>query len=132
MSCASAGMAVLNLSVKRNGVLRRTFYFENAGSPLDLTGWSAELQVRATLGAASAIFTLVETPNANGSFIDIVDAGAGEVGVFISNADLNLIPEASPVSDPVSYAYDIVMTDTAADFMPFVGGAFTVIPGVTE
>lgn len=132
MSCASAGMAVLNLSVKRNGVLRRNFYFtDDNGDALDLTGWSAKMQVRSALGASSSIFTLVETPNGNDSYIDITDATAGEVEVFVSNDDIDLVPEASATTDAVVYAYDIVLTDTAGDFMPFVGGTFTVIPGVT-
>lgn len=133
MSCGSGGMALLNIAVKRNGVFRRIVNFtQNDGTPLDLTGWSAEMQVRSNIGGAVAVFTLTATPNANDSYIEITDAEAGEVEVFVSNDDLALIPEASDTSESVSYSYDIVLTDTAGDFMPFVGGGFTVIPGVTE
>lgn len=133
MSCGSGGMAALNLWVKRNATFRRTFTFnDDEGGIYDLTGWSFELQVRATLGGASAVFTVTTTANANGSIITVTDAEAGEIEVYIDNADILLVPEATDPADAVSYVYDLVVTDTEGDFAPFVGGSFTVIPGVSE
>lgn len=133
MSCTSGGMAVLNLSVKRNGVLRRTFTFTDSnGAALNLTSWTKKMQVRPTLGASTSVFTLTGTANGNGSKLTTTDAANGQIEAYISNADIILVPEATDPADAVSYVYDIVLTDTAGDFLPFVGGSFTVLAGVTE
>lgn len=133
MSCGSGGMAALNLWVKRNATFRRTFTLnDDAGEAYDVTGWGFELEVRPSLGSGTTTFTVNLTANANGSIITITDAEAGEIEVYISNDDILLVPEASPVSDPTTYVFDLVATDTEGDFAPFFGGGFTVIPGVTE
>lgn len=133
MSCNSGGMAALNLWVKRNATLRRTFTLtSDDGEAYDITGWGFEMEVRPSLGSGTTTFTVNLTANANGSIITITDATAGEIEVFIDNTDVLLIPAASPATDPQSYVYDLVATDTEGDFAPFFGGSFTVIPGVTE
>lgn len=139
MSCTSGGMAQLALWVKRNATFRRTFQFSSDdGETYDITGWGFELEVRPSLGSDTVVFTVNLTPNANGSVITITDPapingeGGGEIEIYISNEDILLVPEASPVSDPTIYVYDLVATDIEGDFAPFFGGSFTVIPGVTE
>jgi len=132
MSCNSGGMAALNLWVKRNATFRRTFTLtSDDGEAYNLTGWGIELEVRPSLGSGTSTFTVNLTANGNGSIITVTDAAAGEIEVFIDNADILLVPAASPATDPQSYVYDLVATDTAGDYAPFFGGSFTVIPGVT-
>ena len=141
MTCTSGGMAALNLWVKRNATFRRTFQFSSDdGENYNILGWNFEMEVRPSLGSGTTIFTVNLTPNANGSVITITDPtpdpttglGGGEIEVYIANEDILLVPEASPVSDPATYVYDLVATDDEGDFAPFVGGSFSVIPGVTE
>lgn len=133
MSCGSAGMGLRNIAVKRNGTFRESWTFtDEANEAIDLTGYAFELQVRPVLGGATAIFTVTTTANANDSVITVTDATAGEIEVFISNGDIDDIPAASDISEAVSYTYDLVLTDPDGDFNPYVGGAFTVIPGVSE
>jgi hypothetical protein len=132
MGCNSGGMAALNLWVKRNAKFRRTFVFkDDTGTAYNIAGWGFELEVRPSLGSGTTTFTVNLTANGNGSVITITDAAAGEIEVYISNIDIVLIPAASPATDPQSYVYDLVATDTSGDFAPFFGGTFTVIPGVT-
>lgn len=138
MSCAAGVIpGVLTLIAARNGSFRIDLNLTDDAGPLDLTGYSARMQVRASPGAVPAYLDINSTsPSSNGSQLAfLTDATSGVtciLEVYISNADLIALPAGSPVASPVNLAYDIVLTEPGGDFAPYLQGAFLVTEGVTR
>lgn len=134
MSCAAgASPGVLTLIAPRNGIFRQDFTFADDSGPLDFTGWSARMQVRAGPGSTPAYLDVNSSaPTPNSSQILFTDPTNGVLEIFLSNGDLVTLPSGSPVANPASFAYDLVLTEPGGDFAPYLQGAFLLTEGVTR
>lgn len=134
MSCvAGVKPGCLTLVAARNGTFRQDFTFADDNGPLDLTGWTGRLQVRAAPGAAAVLMDVSSAaPTGAGSQILFIDPASGVLEVYIGNGDLVALPAGSPVATPAQFAYDLVLTEPGGDFAPFLQGGFLVTEGVTR
>jgi hypothetical protein len=96
-----------------------TWQTKSTGLPVNLTGYSAQLQIRHTAKDAAAVISLTDS-----SGLDI-DEPAGKVSVEISAA-------ATGALVPGKYVWDLVLTSSAAKKKRLVGGVATVVVGVTR
>ncbi len=90
------------------------------GRPVDLTGYTANMQVRAS--AASAVILLDLSSSAG----DItITPGEGIIEIIISDEDTALITWATGV-------YDLILTNPAGQKTRIIEGKVTVSSGVTS
>lgn len=134
MSCAAGVIpGALTLVAARNGSFRKDFTFSDDDGPLDFTGWSARMQVRASPGSTPAFLDINDaSPSPYGSQILFIDLTGGQLEIYISITDLGMLPSGNPVSNPASFAYDLILTEPGGDADPFLQGAFIVTEGVTR
>lgn len=114
-----------NLQVKAGATYTAIFTVkEDAVTPLDLTGWSADMQVRAAIGAPTAELTFSTD---DGSLV--IDGPNGTVTLVIDPADTNGI--ATYTGGRIMY-YDLEITNPLATitYAPFEG-CFVLHPQVT-
>ena len=105
---------------------------EVAGNPLDLTGWTAALQVRLYgLAAGSALISLA-TVTTDVQGLRILDAAAGQLAVRIDETSINNLPAAPRTGGNATFAYDLVLTDPTGLEQTYATGDFIVYPGVTR
>lgn len=118
--------------VWRNGIYRQRFQMTINSAPVDMTGDSVAMHVRAKEGDTGPPVIALDTaaPNANLSVITFIDDSIGLFEVYISNDDLDLVPEATNKPSAVLWRYNIIRTEAGGDFYPIYYGAFTVNEGV--
>jgi len=97
----------------------RTFTYTNGGTAVNLTGYTAALQVRAGADAGTALISL----STGGSGI-VLGGTAGTIQVAITAAVTGAV-------DAGSYAYDLELYQ-GATVTRLLQGAFTVTGGVTR
>lgn len=96
----------------------------------DYSDWTARFQVRASEGASgAALLDLTETPTGNGSYARAITSG---FEVLIKSADLDLLPDASPVSEPWEGVFQLVVTDPDGVANDFDSGVFVAKQGVVR
>lgn len=96
---------------------------EDAVTPLDITGWTAEMQVRAAVGAPTAELTF---STSNGSLV--IDGPNGTVTLVIDPADTNGI--ATYTGGRIMY-YDLEIDNgLGVRYAPFEG-CFVLHPQIT-
>ena len=91
------------------------------GNPVDLTGYTAKMQVRKEPADTSY---LIELSTAN-SRISIPTPANGTIEFNISSADTLGLASGT-------YKYDLMMTDSGGVVTKLVYGAFTVDAGITR
>ena len=96
----------------------KTFTWTIGGTAVNLTGYTAAMQVRVGFDTATTLVSLT-----NGSGITL-GGTAGTIGVAISAA-------VTTVLDAGSYAYDLELY-SGSTVTRLLQGAFTVTPGVTR
>lgn len=100
---------------QKGATFRKTVRLKENGQYIDLTGWTAKSQVR-------------EEP----------DGGAllCEIGITVDAVNAKIVMEIQPevtAGFPAGvYAWDIRVTDNEGTAAYYLGGAFRVIPSVTE
>ena len=143
MPIAGLTPGALTLAVSTNGCIRvdLTLRDPSTGLAMDFTGYTAELQVRASPGAAASLVTLISaTPNANNSQVimseqtDCCGNAYTQFEVFISNLDIDTIVAGLPMPLCEDYppVYDLVLTASDADANPYLSGAIALSPGVSR
>lgn len=96
-------------------------WFDDAGDPIDVTGYSAHLQVRATPDDTSVVLELQST---DGSIT--VGTTDGKFTLHVAAADTALLA-------PVVAVYDLFVTAPGTDpATRLLAGTFTVIAAVTR
>lgn len=127
--------ATVPITVWRNARYIEEFPFEIDGEPYDLTSWSAALQVR-LYGAAggSALISLANvTSDTQGVWI--IEPSEGIVRVRVDEATLSTLWTTlggpAEAGDPITLAYDLVMTPPAGGDEVWMQGDFIIQPGVT-
>lgn len=128
--------ATYDFVVYRNGDVRQNVVIKVDGVELDLTGWSAHMEVRPALtDAATPIININSTtPTINGSAISFPDAVNGVLQIFIDNLDMTAAFALSKSrSGEHAYVYDLLLTAPGpGDVDPYLAGTFTVRNGVTR
>lgn len=127
MTCNALGFDDYgNLRVNKSQDTEGTFPLP---STYDFTGYTGELQIRATEGAASALLTVTETPNGNGS---VITYSGPNIILLIKAADLATLPNATDTDEPWEGVYQWVNTDPDGLVTQFCAGALIAEKGVVR
>lgn len=101
-------------------------------NPVDITGWSAALQVRLYgLAGGSALISLTTVTTAVQG-LRLIEPAAGQIEVRITKSSLEALPPAPKVGGSIAFSYDLVLTDPTGVKSVYATGNFTVNPGVTR
>lgn len=106
---------IYNLTVEQGATFEQSFLIKDAtGATLDLTGCSASMQVRISVGDPTALLSLT---TANGGLV----MSAGTITpIFDPNA-----------LTPGYYVYDLKLTDSGGEAFRLLQGSVTVTGAVT-
>lgn len=95
-------------------------YKDSAGDPVNLTGYTAAMQIRDSAG--ELLLDLSATPTTNGSVLTVTEA-AGTIDVSISDED---------TADLTNGVYDLVIEDGSGNKTRLIEGKVAINPGVTH
>jgi hypothetical protein len=109
---------IYNISCPQGATWDRTFTVTIGGTALNLTGYTAAMQVRDSAGAATALVSLT-----NGAGITL-GGTAGSVGVTIAST-------ATAALSAGSYSYDLEL-NSGSTITRLLEGAFNVTGNVTR
>lgn len=111
----------LAITLERNSTWQKTWTIaDNDGVPIDITGWTFEMEVKASAGAPGAALA-----NAN---ITVTDAPGGELEIVLEGADFAAV---AGTQDTVVLAYDLRAIKTGGVPETLVKGPINLEPGVT-
>jgi hypothetical protein len=118
------GVAVINpglydITCPQGATFDRTFTYSVAGTPVNLTGYTAALQVRAGYDAGTALISV----STGGSGV-VLGGTAGTIAVTIAASVTGAV-------DAGSYAYDLELYQ-GSTVTRLLQGAFVVSGGVTR
>lgn len=129
----------LDLRVWRNGDYVEEFFvamdFGPDGTPIDpidLTGWTAEMQVRLYGLAGGAALLSLATVTSEGQGIRLLDPTAGVLRIWIARTTLEALPNTGKAGLERTFAYDLVLIDPTGIRSVYATGAFIVPPGVNR
>jgi hypothetical protein len=109
---------IYNITCPQGATWDRTFTVTIGGTALNLTGYTAAMQVRDSAGAATALVSLT-----NGAGITL-GGTAGSVGVTIAST-------ATAALSAGSYSYDLEL-NSGSTITRLLEGAFNVTGNVTR
>lgn len=121
---------IYNFGAQRNEDYFRVWRFRAKGETagLDLSGYDFAMHLNTSAGLpGDPILSINEVANGNGSVIDVTDAAAGLVSIFISRNDIAALPGRS--ADIIPFAYNFIATSDGGRRVD-VRGQFIVEPGV--
>lgn len=122
MSCCG-----VKIEEPRNADLRRTY---TPSKGFTFSTFTARMQVREYEGAPDpSLLNVSMSATANGSVFTVVGSS---IVLTIRKEDLEALPVATPISDPVALVYDIILTDQTGFDNKFVSGPFVITEGVTR
>lgn len=112
--------ATYNIVCDQGATFSRIITWKNtSGTPIDLTGYTAKMQVRTTPAAASAVLTL--------------STAAGSIVLGGALGTITLTGQASAMNmDGYNYVYDLELTSSGGAVTRLVMGNFTVRAEVTQ
>lgn len=109
-----------NIVADQGSTLSRVITWKNsAGTPINLTGYTARLQVRDNYSAASSLLTLT------------TENGGIALGGALGTITLNATATQTAALTADQYVYDLELV-TGATVTRLVQGSFTVTPEVTR
>lgn len=108
-----------NITCPQGATFDKTFSVALDGSPKDLTGFSAAMQVRETFDSSATVVSLT-----NGSGITLGGV-LGTINVIVSSSATSAIPAGY-------YSYDLEITSGAGVRDRLLEGKFIVTPEVTR
>lgn len=113
-------MQIINIELEEamDYTLSLTYRDETTNLPVDLTGYSAELEVRPAFGDPSILFTLT---NGNGRIIFGGVSGAIDINFLPADTDQSQLYTAWTRA-----AYDLVVTDTLGKKKKILKGFITI------
>ena len=112
----------LNLNLYQGATFSYEFTWTAAGSAVDLSDYSARMQVRPNYSSNDVVFNL-----ASGSGITL-GGTAGTIDLFISAAD----SEELGYSSPQQLVYDLELETSAGIVVRLLEGSFFIFPEVTR
>lgn len=115
--------ATTDLVIDQFATFKTAFRWQTkgTGTPVNLTGYSAQMQIRRTPADATALVSL--TSAANGGIT--IEGTEGRVNIEISAATTSNLA-------PGRYVYDLVLTDLSSKKKRLVEGVVIVDAGVTR
>ena len=131
--------AIVPIEVWRNADYVETWIvaesFDASGvatGPLNLTGYTAALQVRLYgLAGGAALITLGTVTTAIQG-VRLIEPTAGQMEIRITDATLETLPAAGKAGASVTFSYDLLLTDPDGVESVYAAGNFIVQPGVTR
>ncbi len=124
--------AYVILSAQRNGCLRREFVFSDDDGALDFAGYSAQMQLRPSIGSDTVNLTVTSSaPTAGGSEITFTDPVNGTLELYLSQSDLQSLPVPTTTGAAGQFVYDLVLTEPGGDATPWLYGSIIIAEGVT-
>lgn len=131
--------AAANLTIQAGSTWTQTFVctyktagsWGAAGAPVDFTGWSARMQVRASLQAATPLLAADSTSAAPAPRMS-VDGAAGKVSLTVEAVDTSPL---CPTNKPTNLTWGVEMFQNLAgveQVMPLLQGTLTVMPEVVR
>lgn len=127
MTCNALGFDDYgNLRVNKSQDTEETFVLP---STYDFTGYSGELQIRTSAGAASALLTVTESATGNGS---VITFDGSNITLLLKADDLATLPNAPDTDDPWEGVYQWVLTDPDALVTQFCAGSLIAEKGVVR
>lgn len=97
------------------------FFVDNDGDIIDLTGWTARMQIRQTIESEDP--ALVDLTTENGGIL--VDVGAGSMTVIIT-------PYQTSNLEPMSAVYDLFVTSLGGFVQRYLAGIATIQERITR
>ena len=113
--------AKLNLIVEQGATFDRVITWKTGTTPVDLTGYSARMQARASHDAADPVFSLTSD-----------EAGGITLGGSAGTITLLIDAEATALLTPGDYVYDLEVEDDEGIVRRLLEGRLTVTPEVTR
>jgi hypothetical protein len=110
---------IANLVCPRGSTFQRTLTFRIGRNAVDITGWTARMQVRERYESDSALVSLV-----SGSGITL-GGTAGTIAISINAVTTAGFPSGTHV-------YDLELINTTGEVTRLLEGKFTVTPEVTR
>lgn len=111
--------------------------FARHGVPIDLTGLSFALDVRAVAGTGAALISLDTAANDTANGVRVVDATGGVVRIQIAQADMAAAYDAALVAglmkagEDAPLLYDLLLFGADGYPTALIEGSFTIKPGTT-
>jgi hypothetical protein len=118
-----------DLYARENATLQATLYVDDAGTPVDVTGWTFKMQCRRPGDAAGSPTVNLSTVTTDVQGLRIVDAAGGEVAIRIDDTTLSGIADST---GKFTMAYDIQGTRPNGTKVVVSEGTVTVYGGVTQ
>ena len=109
-----------NFTIKQGSTFRKPFQWIAAGTPVDMTGWTARMQVRSEVGSETVI---AELTTENGGIT--IEPLEGKINLYLSDVETS----AFSFEDAV---YDIELVDQAGDVHRDIEGKIKLSPEVTR
>lgn len=103
----------------------------NPGDPIDLTGWSADMEIRLYAGASGSALIDLATVTTDVQGVRFIEPAEGRIVIRIQDTAINGLPAAGKAGAALTLYYDLVLTDPTGDRHNYAGGKFTVYPKVT-
>ncbi len=115
--------ASFNIQVYNNQVFTFTATWESAPStPVNITNYSALMQVRPYVGADVVLFSLGTPPLNSGISL------GGTNGVVT----IEIAPQEYTGIQPGNYVYDLILIDSNNNSTPILSGSFDILQGVSQ
>ena len=117
----SAG--TLHLTIEKGATYKKKLVWKDStGTPIDLSGYIARMQVRENIKSTSTLLDIASAPE--GSDITLVPVD-GEINIYISD-------EVTAAITAVEGVYDLEMEDSQGDIIKLVRGNVIFIGEVTR
>lgn len=110
---------VLNLACPQGATFTRTLTWKIDGAAVNLTGYTARMQVRKSASSATTYVSLTSSSGIT------LGGAAGTITISISAAQTSDIPEGA-------YVYDLELVSSGGVVTRLVGGKFSVTAEVTR
>jgi hypothetical protein len=107
-----------NISAKQGATYSQTFTVENDGTPWNLTGYLARMQVRRSFSDSGKLLDLVSPTN-------ITLSSVGVITVTVSASAMADVPSGR-------WLYDLEVQSTGGEVYRVLEGRFVVSPEVTR
>lgn len=134
-----SGVANFSFTLKQGADLTISMtWLNDAGAPMNLTGYSMKLEIRSYTGSPTTLLTL-SSANNTGSYIAL-GGTAGTIALIFAHADTaGLLPVGLPVlGSPLTGArvyslgvYDLQFTDPTGNVGYLLEGGVSIDPQVT-
>jgi hypothetical protein len=136
----NSGVAQFNFALKQGSDFQIPMtWLDDNGNPMNLTGYSMLLQIRA-FQSSSIVLLSLSSANSSGSYIAL-GGTAGTITLIFAHADTAaLAPNGTPSSNVLSSAlkvgqvgvYDLQFTDPGGNVGYLIEGSVSLDPWVTQ